>query len=186
MNSALQARADAANAKLGIPAAIIRRRKLPLCAEAEKLVVVEIGPHGRKHRLTPAAATAWRKMKAAARRDGIGLKIVSAFRSFERQVEIIRRKIAEGQSVRQILAFSAPPGYSEHHTGGAVVGAGQDSVDPAQPPDELRGHNPSVGPQSRNGDARHQQRVGDQKGKLGFGMAWPHIEADECRGSGDS
>ena len=120
MNSALQARADAANAKLGIPAAIIRRRNLPLCAEAEKLVVVEIGPRGRKHRLTPAAATAWKKMKAAARKDGIGLKIVSAFRSFERQVAIIRRKIAEGQSVRQILAFSAPPGYSEHHTGCAV------------------------------------------------------------------
>ena len=120
MTSALQARADAANAKLGIPASIIRRRKLPLCAEAEKLVVVEIGPRGRRHRLTPAAARAWKTMKAAARKDGIGLKIVSAFRSFERQVEIIRRKIAEDQSVRQILAFSAPPGYSEHHTGCAV------------------------------------------------------------------
>jgi len=120
MNSVLRARADAANAKLGIPAAVIRRRKLPLCAEAEKLVVVEIGSRRRKHRLTPDAARAWKKMKAAARKDGIGLAIVSAFRSFERQVAIIRRKIAEGQSVRQILAFSAPPGYSEHHTGCAV------------------------------------------------------------------
>src|SRR5215471_7685888 len=120
MSSALQARADAANAKLGITAAVIRRRKLPLCAEPGKLVVVEIGGRRRKHRLTPDAARAWKKMKAAARKDGIGLKIVSAFRSFERQVEIIRRKIAEGQSVRRILAFSAPPGYSEHHTGCAV------------------------------------------------------------------
>ena len=120
MTPSLYARADAVNAKLGIRASVVRRRKLPLCPDAEKLVVVEIGEHGRKHRLTPAAARAWKSMKAAAREDGIGLAIVSAFRSFDRQVEIIRRKIAEGQSVRQILAFSAPPGYSEHHTGCAV------------------------------------------------------------------
>ncbi|HVP88294.1 MAG TPA: M15 family metallopeptidase, partial [Casimicrobiaceae bacterium] len=120
MNSVLQARADAVNAKLGIRASVVRRRKLPLCPDADKLVVVEIGERGRKHRLTPAAARAWKRMKAAAREDGIRLAIVSAFRSFERQVGIIQRKIAEGQSVRQILAFSAPPGYSEHHTGCAV------------------------------------------------------------------
>jgi D-alanyl-D-alanine carboxypeptidase len=120
MKTAPQARVDAANAKLGIRASVVRRRRLPLCPDAERLVVVEIGKHGRKHRLTPAAARAWKKMKAAAHKDGIGLTIVSAFRSFERQVEIIRRKIAEGQSVRQILAFSAPPGYSEHHTGCAI------------------------------------------------------------------
>ena len=120
MNSVLQARADAVNAKLGIRASVVRRRKLPLCPDADKLVVVEIGERGRKHRLTPAAARAWKWMKAAAREDGIRLAIVSAFRSFERQVGIIQRKIAEGQSVRQILAFSAPPGYSEHHTGCAV------------------------------------------------------------------
>jgi D-alanyl-D-alanine carboxypeptidase len=120
VSSALRAHADAVNAKLGISVSVIRRKKLPFCPDAEKLVVVEIGKRGRKHRLTPAAAKAWKRMKGAARRDGIGLAIVSAFRSFERQVEIIRRKIAEGQSVRQILAFSAPPGYSEHHTGCAV------------------------------------------------------------------
>jgi D-alanyl-D-alanine carboxypeptidase len=120
MNAALRAHAEAVNAKLGIRASVIRRRKLPFCPEAEKLVAVEIGKRGRKHRLTPPAARAWKRMKAAARKDGIGLAIVSAFRSFERQVAIIRRKIAEGQSVRQILAFSAPPGYSEHHTGCAV------------------------------------------------------------------
>ena len=59
-------------------------------------------------------------MKAAARRDGIGLAIVSAFRSFDRQVAIIRGKIAQGQGIRRILTYSAPPGYSEHHTGCAV------------------------------------------------------------------
>src|SRR5215467_6944440 len=120
MNAALRKRADAVNAKLGIRASVVRRRKLPLCPDAEKLVVVELGKRGRKHRLTPAAARAWKRMRAAARRDGIGLAIVSAFRSFERQVAIIRRKIAQGQGIRRILAYSAPPGYSEHHTGCAV------------------------------------------------------------------
>ena len=119
-NAVLQNRADAANAKLGIPASVIQKRRLPLYTDAEKLVVVEIGHRRRRHRLTPAAARAWKRMKAAARRDGIGLAIVSAFRSFDRQVAIIRRKIAQGQGIRRILTYSAPPGYSEHHTGCAV------------------------------------------------------------------
>ena len=119
-NTVLQTRADAVNAQLGIPASVIRKRRLPLYADAQKLVVVEIGQRRRRHRLTPAAARAWKRMKVAARRDGIGLAIVSAFRSFDRQVAIIRRKIAEGQGIRRILAYSAPPGYSEHHTGCAV------------------------------------------------------------------
>jgi len=59
-------------------------------------------------------------MKAAAHADGVGLQIVSAFRSLDRQVDIIRRKIDAGQTVEEILSVSAPPGYSEHHTGCAV------------------------------------------------------------------
>jgi D-alanyl-D-alanine carboxypeptidase len=83
-------------------------------------VVAEIGRRGRKHRLTPSAARAWKKMKAAAAKDDIGLQIVSAFRGFDRQVAIIRRKIAAGETIGRILRVSAPPGYSEHHTGRAV------------------------------------------------------------------
>src|SRR5207253_7629317 len=69
---------------------------------------------------TPAADGAWMEMKAAADADGVGLQIVSAFRSFDRQVDIVRRKIEAGQSVDEILSVSAPPGYSEHHSGCAV------------------------------------------------------------------
>jgi D-alanyl-D-alanine carboxypeptidase len=119
-DSALQARADAALEKLAIPASMVRKRRLPLWAEPERLVVVEIGKRGRKHRLTPEAARAWKRMKAAAASESIGLQIVSAFRSFARQVAIIRRKIDEGQAIDEILRFSAPPGYSEHHTGRAI------------------------------------------------------------------
>ena len=115
-----QERANAALAELGIPLELVRKRGLPLCMEAQDLVVVEIDILGREQRLTPAAAGAWKEMRAAADADGIGLQIVSAFRSFDHQVDIIRRKIEAGQTVEEILSVSAPPGYSEHHTGCAI------------------------------------------------------------------
>jgi zinc D-Ala-D-Ala carboxypeptidase len=107
-------------AELGVPPDLIRNRRLPLCVEAQDLVVAEIDIHGREHRLVPPAAEAWKKMKAAASEGGVAMQIVSAFRSFDRQCEIIREKIAAGQTMEQILSASAPPGYSEHHTGRAV------------------------------------------------------------------
>jgi len=48
------------------------------------------------------------------------LEVVSAFRSIERQVEIIQAKLARNMSMEKILTLSAPPGYSEHHTGCAI------------------------------------------------------------------
>jgi zinc D-Ala-D-Ala carboxypeptidase len=59
-------------------------------------------------------------LSSAAAEDGIALMLVSAFRSPERQAEIVRAKLASGRSLEQILSSSAPPGYSEHHTGRAV------------------------------------------------------------------
>ena len=75
---------------------------------------------GREHRLVPEAAAAWRRMKRAAAGDGIALSIVAAYRSVQRQTEIVRRKLAAGKSLEQILTVSAPPGFSEHHSGRAV------------------------------------------------------------------
>jgi D-alanyl-D-alanine carboxypeptidase len=88
--------------------------------EAQALVVAEVGEEGREHRLTPAAAADWRAMKAAAQAEGVAIRIVSAFRSIERQAEIVRGKLERGLSLDAILEVSAPPGYSEHHTGRAV------------------------------------------------------------------
>ena len=105
---------------LQIPLDIIKARSLVLQPEAEELVVVECGDDGREHRLVPAAAEAWLKMSSAARADGVVFKIVSAFRSVDRQAEIVRAKLARGLSLDAILCVSAPPGYSEHHTGRAV------------------------------------------------------------------
>jgi len=118
--SSYQERVQAALEALGIPLELVCARSLPLCAEAETLVVAEIDARGREQRLAPAAASAWGRMKAAAAHTGVDLHLVSAFRSFDRQCEIVRDKLAGGQSLEQILAVSAPPGYSEHHTGRAV------------------------------------------------------------------
>ena len=107
-------------AELGIPAEIIAERKLQSHLEAEALVIAEIGADGREHRLTPEAAAQWLKMKTAAQADGIEMFIVSAYRSVDRQAQIIRNKIGAGHSLAEILDVSAPPGYSEHHTGRAI------------------------------------------------------------------
>jgi D-alanyl-D-alanine carboxypeptidase len=105
---------------LGIAPDVIVARNLPECTEASELEVAEIGVDGREYLLIPAAASAWKSMKAAALADGIELNVVSAFRSVERQAEIVRRKLAAGVSVEDVLCVNAPPGFSEHHTGRAL------------------------------------------------------------------
>jgi len=111
---------DSILASLGISLDIIAARSLVLYSEATELVVAETGEDGRQHRLVPAAARAWDSLREAARADRVVITIVSAFRSIERQTEIVRAKLARGLSIDEILAVSAPPGYSEHHTGRAV------------------------------------------------------------------
>lgn len=107
-------------ADLGISIDLIETRGLALCAEPDALEIAEVGDDGREYRLIPAAAAAWRKMKAAAAADGVIIQLISAFRSIDRQVEILKEKLAEGHALDEILSASAPPGYSEHHTGRAI------------------------------------------------------------------
>ncbi len=107
-------------AALGISNELIASRGLRECEEAVRLESAEIGTDGRNHLLVPAAAEAWRSLKAAALADDIALFIVSAFRSIDRQAEIVRRKLEIGDSIENIVTICAPPGYSEHHTGCAV------------------------------------------------------------------
>jgi D-alanyl-D-alanine carboxypeptidase len=107
-------------AEFGIAPAELLARGLVACEEATVLETVETGADGRSHQLTPAAAASWRQLRAEAATDGETLTIVSAFRSIERQIQIIRRKLAAGQTIDEILCVSAFPGYSEHHTGRAV------------------------------------------------------------------
>jgi D-alanyl-D-alanine carboxypeptidase len=107
-------------ASLGISPRVIATRSLVLCPEAQELVVAEIGDDGKEHLLTPTAAAAWRAMRSSALSSGVVITIVSAFRGVDRQAEIIRAKLARGLTLDAILCVSAPPGYSEHHTGQAI------------------------------------------------------------------
>jgi zinc D-Ala-D-Ala carboxypeptidase len=107
-------------AHLGISPASLAGRGLCRHEEAVDLELVQVDADGREHYLIPQAAAAWRGMKAAASNDGIDLVVASAFRSIERQALIIQRKLDAGMDIASILEASAPPGYSEHHTGRAV------------------------------------------------------------------
>ncbi|MNJ99234.1 D-alanyl-D-alanine carboxypeptidase [compost metagenome] len=106
--------------KLGISLEVIAAKRLPFYVEAEDLTIAETDTQGREYQMTPATAQAWHAMKAAAATDGVVLEVVSAFRSIERQIEIIQYKLDRYMPMEKILTLSAPPGYSEHHTGRAI------------------------------------------------------------------
>lgn len=133
MTDVLRARAEACLRELGLDPSLIAARGLPLFDDAETLCAAEVSAGGRAHQLLPAAAAAWTAMKSAAADDGIGIEIVSGFRSFDYQRGLIARKQARGLSADEIFAVSAPPGCSEHHSGRAVdVGTpGCEPVEPA-------------------------------------------------------
>ena len=59
-------------------------------------------------------------MRDAATSQGISLFLISAFRGYQYQHDLIARKLEKGQAIEAILQVNAAPGYSEHHTGRAV------------------------------------------------------------------
>lgn len=103
--------------RLGVPVDYGRRRALRIVREPDALAYIGTDVHDRPQWLAPPAARAWRRMAAAAAADGIVLQVVSAFRSAEYQLGILRRKLERGQTIERILEVSAAPGYSEHHSG---------------------------------------------------------------------
>lgn len=105
---------------LGIPRDYGRERDLRLLREPHDLMCIGSDIHARSQWLTPRAARAFSRMRAAAATDRITLQIVSAFRSADYQLGIIKRKLERGQSIADILRVSAAPGYSEHHSGRVV------------------------------------------------------------------
>lgn len=106
--------------ELGVPADYGAGGIPAFYADATELV--DVGPNlvGRMQRLAPRAAASWQAMVDGAGRDGVRLMIVSGFRSFDYQAELIRNKLTTGQHIAEILKVNAAPGYSQHHSGLAV------------------------------------------------------------------
>ena len=74
-----------------------------------------------KVKMRAAAAQKFKQMQADARAEGIELTAISAFRSTEAQEELFFGvKEQKVQNAAKRAEVSAPPGYSEHHTGYAV------------------------------------------------------------------
>jgi D-alanyl-D-alanine carboxypeptidase len=78
-------------------------------------------------RLRTAAAESFLKMQAAAKTQGVILSPISGFRSKAEQTHLFFEvKQQRNQDTTQRAEVSAPPGYSEHHTGYAVdIGDGE-------------------------------------------------------------
>lgn len=105
---------------LGVPRDYGRVRGLRRVREPARLEFIGLDTRQRPQWLAPRAARAWVRMREAAARDGVDLQVVSAFRSVEYQLGILRRKLDRGQTMEPILRVSAAPGYSEHHSGRAL------------------------------------------------------------------
>ncbi len=79
--------------------------------------------------LQPDAQASLKAMLTDAKAKGVRLGIISGFRTIEDQNYLyFDLKAERGESARARAEVSAPPGYSEHHTGYAV-----DFIDESQP-----------------------------------------------------
>ncbi|MDX2271335.1 MAG: D-alanyl-D-alanine carboxypeptidase family protein [Cyanobacteriota bacterium] len=85
------------------------------------------GGHGQRvERLHQEAAQAFLSMQASAKAAGISLVPISGFRNWQTQAGLFQRQIQRRGSEAAAMRLSAPPGYSEHHTGYALdIGDGR-------------------------------------------------------------
>ncbi|MCS6781588.1 MAG: D-alanyl-D-alanine carboxypeptidase family protein [Gloeomargarita sp. SKYBB_i_bin120] len=95
-------------------------------AEADPRDLQAVTADGRV-KLHRDAAQAFLAMQRAAQADGVLLVPLSGFRSYQEQQAVFYDVKAErGQRVQERAKVSAPPGYSEHHTGYAIdIGDGR-------------------------------------------------------------
>lgn len=94
--------------------------------EAPRAELQPIVPNGQIAMRQPAAQQ-FQAMVAAARAEGVLLVPISGYRSITDQEHIFFEiKAQRGQTATKRAEVSAPPGYSEHHTGYAVdIGDGR-------------------------------------------------------------
>ncbi|RQH10859.1 M15 family metallopeptidase [Okeania hirsuta] len=92
--------------------------------DVQKMVVVASYATGAEYqrfeKLAPEAAFALMKMIYAARDEGVWIVPVSGFRTIADQKQLFQYQIQRQGSPEKAAKLSAPPGYSEHHTGFAI------------------------------------------------------------------
>ena len=109
---------------MGLDESYPARTGLALVAEPVQLALAGFDRYRRPLWLHPHAARTWLRMRDAALRDDVVLEAISGYRSHDYQLGIFERKRSRGQSIDDILAVNAAPGYSEHHSGRAIdIGA---------------------------------------------------------------
>jgi D-alanyl-D-alanine carboxypeptidase len=92
-------------------------------AEPNRVMIIASYATGEDQRfewLAPEAGKALMKMIYAARDEGVWLIPASGFRTIEQQQKLFQEQIKRRGSIEAAAKISAPPGYSEHHTGFAV------------------------------------------------------------------
>lgn len=87
----------------------------------------------RSEALDLEAAQAFQEMVAAAKAEGVRLMPISGFRSIRDQQALFAQQIRRRGSAKAAARISAPPGYSEHHTGYAI-----DLADMQRPDTDLK------------------------------------------------
>jgi LAS superfamily LD-carboxypeptidase LdcB len=87
---------------------------------------------GRTERLHKDAAASFNKMRSDAAKDGVDLYTISGFRSKADQQPLWDSQVAKQGSATAAAKISAPPGYSEHHTGYALDLGTSSSTDLSQ------------------------------------------------------
>ena len=85
-----------------------------------RLIPVEYTHNSSKIYILAAAYQPLVVLLQAAEKDGIFLKVESAYRSEAYQKRIFKRMLAEGRTFNDIIRYVAPPGYSQHMLGTAV------------------------------------------------------------------
>ncbi|MGO1585644.1 MAG: M15 family metallopeptidase [Mesonia sp.] len=81
--------------------------------------------YGEGYQLREEVNKAFSKMQAEAKKEGIHIQIVSAYRSYERQKQIFnakfsrytKRGLSGTDAVKKIIEYSTIPGTSRHHWG---------------------------------------------------------------------
>jgi LAS superfamily LD-carboxypeptidase LdcB len=81
--------------------------------------------YSQKAPLLTIAGIAFEKMQKAALKDGVKLKIISAYRSYDQQKNIWNRKFLKNKmagldsedNIKKIIEYSTLPGTSRHHWG---------------------------------------------------------------------